>query len=87
MARVVPQPLDSDSDRMRNKIHPQISSDSDKDVVLAAVAQNGSALEFAAEPLRADKDVVLAAVTQNLSALRFAAATLKKDTDVLWPRS
>ena len=58
-----------------------------KDVVLAAVTQYGSALEFAAEPLRAEKDVVLAAVAQNLYALQFAAATLKKDTDVLWPRS
>ena len=55
--------------------------------MLAAVTQDGFALEYAAKPLRAEKDVVLAAVTQNLSALEFAAEPLKKDTDVLWPRS
>ena len=34
----------------------------DKDVVLAAVAQHGIALKYAAESLRADKDVVFAAM-------------------------
>jgi hypothetical protein len=37
----------------------------DKEVVLAAVTQNGNALQYASEDLKADKEVVLAAVTQN----------------------
>ena len=37
----------------------------DRDIVLAAVQQNGIALEYAAEPLKADRDIVLAAVQQH----------------------
>ena len=44
----------------------------DKDVVLAAVAQNGWALKYAHEELRRDKDVVLAAMAQNGEALWYA---------------
>ena len=40
-----------------------------KEVVLAAVAGDGYALEYASDELRADKEVVLAAVTQNGWAL------------------
>ena len=38
---------------------------SDREVVLAAVKQEGSALMHAAEPLKDDREVVLAAVKQN----------------------
>ena len=41
----------------------------DKEVVMAAVQQDGRALQYAAEPLRADRKVVLAAVQQNGGAL------------------
>ena len=50
----------------------------DKEIVLAAVQQDGIALEYAAEELRADKEVVLAAVIENrYAALSFAAKELK----------
>lgn len=43
--------------------------EADKDVVVAAVQNNGLALEFAAEALKTDRQVVLAAVKQNAAAL------------------
>lgn len=62
---------------------PSDSSDSDDHrpavavVVLAAVTQDGDALEFASATLQQDKAVVLAAVTQRGYALRFASETLQ----------
>jgi len=44
----------------------------DREVVLAAVRQNGMALRFASAALQADREVVLAAVEQDGSALRHA---------------
>jgi len=55
----------------------------DKDVVLAAVAQDGDALEYAAAALKADKDVVLAAVAQSADALEYASPALQVDRDVV----
>ena len=57
--------------------------DADKDAVLAAVAQNGMALEYADAALKADKDVVLAAVAQRGGALKHAGPALKADKDVV----
>ena len=42
----------------------------DKDVVLAAVTQDGVVLQYADASLKSDKDVVLAAVRQNRDAFR-----------------
>ena len=55
----------------------------DRDIVLAAVQQNGIALERAAEPLKADRGIVLAAVQQNGVALRYAAEPLKADRGIV----
>ena len=44
---------------------------SNRDLVLAAVQQDGRALEYAAEPLKADRDLVLAAVQQDGSAREY----------------
>ena len=55
----------------------------DKDVVLAAVAQDGLALEYASAALQADRDVVLAAVAQSGWGLQYASAALKADRDVV----
>ena len=55
----------------------------DKDVVMAAVQQNGMALYFASERLRDDKDVVMAAVHQIGTALYFASDELRNDKDVV----
>ena len=51
----------------------------DRDVVLAAVQQNGLALQYASEDLRKDRDVVLAAMEQNGYAIEHASPELKAD--------
>jgi hypothetical protein len=48
-------------------------------VVLAAVAEDGSALRYASERLKADREVALAAAAQDGYALRYAVAGLKAD--------
>ena len=55
----------------------------DKEVVLAAVQQNGLALEFASDKLKADRKVVLAAVQQNGNALKLASQQLKNDRELV----
>jgi hypothetical protein len=55
----------------------------DKEVVLAAINQNGFALKFAAENLRADKEVVLSAVNKNGSTLEYASENLRADKDIV----
>jgi hypothetical protein len=61
----------------------QINESSSKDAVLTAVKQNGWALIFGAESLKADRDVVLAAVTRDGWTLEFADVVLKADKDVV----
>ena len=56
---------------------------SDRDFVLAAVEENGYALQYAPAKLRADRDFVLAAVQQNAVALQYASAELQRDSAVL----
>ena len=51
--------------------------------MLAAVQQNGLALECAAKPLRADREIVLAAVQQDGDALYLAAKPLKADRTLM----
>merc|ERR1719390_521929 len=53
----------------------------EKEVVLAAVAQDGYELEYAPESLKKDKEVVLAAVAQSGYALEFADESLWKDKE------
>ena len=53
-----------------------------KEIVLAAVTQNGFALEYAPE-LQNDKEIVLEAVQQNGLALQYASENLRKDTDFM----
>ena len=60
-----------------------IDQNSSREDVLAAVAQNGWALQFAADELKEDKKFVLAAVAQDGRALEFAADELKKDKEVV----
>lgn len=55
----------------------------DREVVLAAVRQEGRALEFASEALRADREVVLEAVRQNGFALAHAAPALRGERVVV----
>ena len=45
----------------------------DRDIVKAAVNQNGWALEFASDELRNDQDIVVDAVHQDGTASQFAS--------------
>ena len=54
----------------------------DKELVLEAVKQNGMALQYADERLRADKQVVLAAVKQNPDAVDLVHHCLRNDKEV-----
>ena len=51
--------------------------------MIKAVAQDGCALEFATEELRADRGVVLAAVGHHGGVLRYAAKHLRTDPEIL----
>jgi NAD kinase len=57
----------------------------DKDVMMAAIKQDGWALKLADEALRGDKEVVMAAVTQEDDGemLEFASDRLKDDKEVV----
>ena len=55
----------------------------DKEVVMAAVLQNGDALQYASPALQKDRDVVMAAVSQNGDALCYASSALKRDRDIV----
>ena len=63
-----------------------------RESVLAAVTENGAALEYASLELRADREIVLAAVTKNGAALKFASAEMQADREIAlaavkrWPR-
>ena len=51
--------------------------------MLAAVAQDGNNLKYAAAELKRDREVVLAAVAQNGSSLLHAAAELRGDREIV----
>lgn len=55
----------------------------DRQFVLAAVAETGGDLRYAAGPLKSDREVVMAAVKQSGGALWHAAAKLKADPEVV----
>ena len=63
---------------MRNNINWN-----NREQVLAAVRQNGLALQLAPENLKADREVVMAAVQQDGLALQFAPENLKADREVV----
>ena len=54
----------------------------DRDVVLAAVKQNGKALQFASEARRDDKEIVLAAIQQNDWAFTVASDPMRDNGEV-----
>ena len=55
----------------------------EKQRMLDHVAQNGDALEYAADELKGDREIVLAAVAQYGPALQHAAAELKGDREIV----
>ena len=54
-----------------------------RDLVLAAVWQDGMALRYASEELQADREIVLAAVQQDGRALCFASEELQADHEIV----
>jgi hypothetical protein len=56
---------------------------SSKEFVMYIVQQNGLALQYAADALKADYDIVLAAVQQDGRALEFASDELKADREIV----
>lgn len=54
-----------------------------REIALAAVTQNGHALQHVCAALKSDREVVLAAVTHNGAALKHAAELLKIDRGVV----
>jgi hypothetical protein len=55
----------------------------DFDVVMAAVSQDGDALEYACSTLRDDASIVMAAVGQNGLALRYASVGLRAEREIV----
>ncbi len=55
----------------------------DKEVVLAALMQDGHALQHASEELRADRALVLQTVNHTGDALKYAAEELKVDKEFI----
>ena len=65
---------------------PRTASDlvrANRDVVLSAVRQDGTALEFAKFALQSDREVVLAACRQYGKALQFASDAIKADGEIV----
>mmetsp|Transcript_13915 Transcript_13915/g.25656 ORF Transcript_13915/g.25656 Transcript_13915/m.25656 type:complete len:185 (-) Transcript_13915:4-558(-) len=55
----------------------------DYDLVLAAVKQNGRALQSAGETCKSDRDIVLAAVKSDGLSLRWAAESCRCDREIV----
>ena len=55
----------------------------DSEVVLAAVMQNGKALEFASDRLRCAREVVLQSLEEDSAAFGFASPSLHADQDIM----
>lgn len=54
----------------------------DKEIVLAAVSNTWSSLQYASPRLKADKEVVLVAIAQNENALQFASLDLRENEEL-----
>ena len=55
----------------------------DREEMLEAVKNNGGALKFASDTLKADREVVLEAVRSDGYAIQYASDTLKDDREVV----
>lgn len=55
----------------------------DREIVLAAVRQDGMALSCASPALQNNRDVVMTAVRQNGGALQYASETLRSDREIV----
>merc|ERR1712216_124299 len=50
---------------------------------MAAVAQNGLALEFGSEEMKGDRELCTAAVAQKWCSLKYISDVLKKDEEII----
>lgn len=66
----------------KNGMSLEFCSAASRDIVLAAVQQNGLALKYAPDSLKASKEVVLAAVKKNGLALEFSGPAMAADVEV-----
>ena len=55
----------------------------DREIVLAALKQNGNALNYVIERYKEDREMVITAVRQNGDALRYADKKLKDDKEIV----
>ena len=55
----------------------------DYEIVLAAVTQNGMALDYASKDLQNNFDIVLAAVKQNGESIKFSSDELQDDKEII----
>ena len=65
--------------KKKRSLKMEINKNSTRDEVLEAVKQDGDALQYASEELRADREVVMEAVKQNAYALFYASEELQDD--------
>ena len=75
--------LDSEGRQAVEDTPSSFTDKADKEIMLAAVAKDGDALEHASEALKVDKEFVLAAVAKNGRALEHASEALKADKEVV----
>ena len=54
----------------------------DRKKVMAAVKQNGYALEYADTSLKKDREIVMAAIKQDSDALEYASEELQNDPEI-----
>ncbi len=55
----------------------------DKELMLALVSKNWSAVEYVSEPLKNDEEIIMAAILQDIKAFQYAGDSLKNDTEFL----
>ena len=69
--------------RQEAKRREEAAAKGEREMVLAAVKQNGHALRNAPAELKGEREIVLAAVKQNGNALQYASAELKGDREIV----
>ena len=60
-----------------------VSLQSNKEVVVKAIKQNGLTLEYAADALKADKEIVWFAIEQNPISLKYVSKKLRADKEIV----
>ena len=67
----------------RSETSVRIPTQTDRDLVLAVVKDDGYALAHASKDLQADREIVLAAVSNNGSSLQYASDDLRADKSIV----